>query len=142
MAPEIATHDSGTDDGPTITDLSDRDVRDVRALTGEMSVLDSSPTMPEAKGADDLYVVITGDEYLVDLREGACTCPDAEFNLRGGEQCKHEVRARFATGDRPIPAGVNHDEINWQLGAHIKATPTVVNADGEVVPTDCCWQRD
>lgn len=140
MAPEIATHDGGTGDenGAAITDLTDRDVR---ALTENMSVAEWTPTTRETKGADGMYVVVTESEYIVDLWEGSCTCPDAQYNLSGGQQCKHEARARFDTGDRAIPGGVNREEINYQLGSHV-GTPTVVNSDGEKVPADCCWQRD
>ena len=55
-----------------------------RAVTESMSV---------ERTADRLYTVTTeSGEYGVDLRTGACSCPDAEYR---GEQyvCKHAIRA-------------------------------------------------
>jgi predicted nucleic acid-binding Zn finger protein len=40
----------------------------------------------------------SGNEYLVDLREGRCSCPDAEYNLDPDEPCKHELRAALYAG--------------------------------------------
>ena len=73
-----------------------------------------------AKGADDLFLVVSqsGTEYLVDRREGRCTCPDHEHR---GVRCKHLRRVAFATGDEPVPAGV--DDVDPQLGEHTDETP-------------------
>ena len=55
-----------------------------RAVTEPMSV---------ERTADRLYTVTTeSGEYDVDLRTGACSCPDAEY--RGDQYvCKHAIRA-------------------------------------------------
>jgi hypothetical protein len=100
------------------------DQRRVRALTEYMTVL-------PFRG--DLYSVTTesGSEYRVDARGGRCTCPDYLYrNVR----CKHQQRVAFATGERPIPAGVDAAEIDGQLGDHVGETPTVAVSDGGVAP--------
>jgi hypothetical protein len=135
---------------PTDYDLDDRTER---ALTEYLTVLED---VGRARGAEDLYLVVSqsGNEYLVDADLGACECPDAEYNLSDGEQCKHESRVAFATGAEPIPAGV--DDVDDQLGAHVSATPRVAAADGGAVaaedeesdtetgrPDECdCWDAD
>jgi len=110
-------------DGRTDTELSDRAVR---ALTEYMSVLDEG---------GDVYSVTTesGSEYRVDAREGRCTCPDAEYNLAAGEQCKHELRVAFATGERAVPAWADTDAVDDQLGIHVDGTPQVAATDGGVI---------
>ena len=40
----------------------------------------------------------------VDVRSGACECPDASYNLGDDELCKHARRARFALGRDAVPA--------------------------------------
>jgi len=104
------------------------DARDARALTECMTVL---ADVGEARGADGLYRVVgeNGDTYTVDARSGACTCPDARHrNPDGG--CKHARRVAYATGERGVPAFVDTDAVDAQLGAHVDATPQVAAADG------------
>jgi predicted nucleic acid-binding Zn finger protein len=103
---------------------TDLEPRDVRALTEVMSVL------PEG---GDVYTVVgenAGGEYTVDLRAGRCTCPDAQYRLEDGEQCKHVRRAAYATGERPIPAWIDADAIDDHLGAHVGGGPCHVATDG------------
>jgi len=106
-------------DGRTDTEL---DARDVRALTEYMSVL--------LEGGD-VYTVVgqNGGTYTVDAREGRCTCPDAEYRLDDDEACKHERRVAFATGERAIPAWVDRDAIDPDLGRHVDG-PRVAATDG------------
>jgi predicted nucleic acid-binding Zn finger protein len=105
------------------------DARDVRALTEYMTVL--------PKGGD-VYSVTTesGSEYTVDAREGRCTCPDYKHNLPtddGRHRCKHAARVAYATGGRPVPAWVDTDAVDPDLGAHVDATPRVAATDGGIV---------
>jgi len=67
--------------------------RTLRALTETMSVL---PEMGRAKGADDLYLVVSesGKEYLVDARDWSCECPDATHR---DVRCKHQRRVALHT---------------------------------------------
>jgi len=67
--------------------------RTLRALTEPMSVL---PEMGRAKGADDLYLVVSssGKEYLVDARGWSCECPDATHR---DVRCKHQRRVALQT---------------------------------------------
>ena len=55
----------------------------------------------QVKGADDLFPVVSqsGTEYLVDRREGGCTCPDHEHR---GVRCKHLRRVAFAESASPF----------------------------------------
>ena len=101
---------------------TDLEQRDVRALKEYMT------TLPLG---GDVYSVTTqsGSEYRVDAREGRCTCPDHEYR---GVECKHIRRIRFATGQRAIPARVDADEVDAQLGEHVEETPKVAVTDGGV----------
>jgi len=101
---------------------TDLEQRDVRALTEYMT------TLPLG---GDVYSVTTqsGSEYCVDAREGRCTCPDHEYRE---VRCKHIRRVTFATGEQPIPAWVDADEVDAQLGEHVEETPKVAATDGGV----------
>jgi len=123
---------------------TDLEQRDVRALTEYMT------TLPVG---GDMYSVTTqsGSEYRVDALEGRCTCPDKQYNLEDGELCKHERRVRFATGQWAIPAWVDADEVDGQLGEHVEETPKVAVTDGGVTlaefttgdtDEDECWCDD
>ncbi|WP_157573418.1 SWIM zinc finger family protein [Haloplanus natans] len=98
--------DDAAEVSPSVTTLDDRDAR---ALSECMTVL------PE--GAD-IYTVVgeNGGTYTVDADAGRCTCPDAEYR---DANCKHRRRVAFATGERPIPAWVDTDAVDPQLGAHV-----------------------
>jgi len=97
--------------------------RTERALTECMTVL------PEG---GDIHTVVgeNGTTYVVDSRVGRCTCPDAEYREPSGG-CKHQRRVEFATGARPVPAGV--DGVDGLLGEHTDETPRVVATDGGIV---------
>ncbi|RKS81529.1 SWIM zinc finger protein [Haloarcula quadrata] len=125
---------------PTTTaerhESTDLEQRDVRALTEYMTTL---PLW------GDVYSVTTesGSEYRVDAFEGRCTCPDHDYRE---VRCKHIRRVAFATGNRPIPAWVDADEVDAQLGQHVEETPKVAATDGGVTldsfgaddrPEDC-----
>jgi hypothetical protein len=120
---------------------TDLEARDVRALTEYMS------TLPFG---GDVYSVTTesGSEYRVDAREDRCTCPDYQYRE---VECKHLRRAAFATGQRPIPAWVDADEVDAQLGEHVEETPKTAATDGGVTleafgaddhDEDECWCDD
>ena len=102
------------------------DSRTERALTQYLTVL---ADVGRAKGAEDLFLVVSqfGTEYLVDRRESRCTCADHEHR---GVRCKHLRRVAFATGERPVPAGV--DDVDLQLGEHTDETPRRAASDGGV----------
>lgn len=105
------------------TDLA-RDVPELdrRALSEYLTVLEDVGRVRDAAG---LYLVVSqsGREYLVDLREGGCTCPDREYRDR---KCKHVRRVEFATGRRPVPSVL---EVDPQLGLHVESGPEFVDAD-------------
>jgi len=121
---------------------TDLEQRDVRALTECMAVL------PED---GDIYTVVgqnQNGEYAVDSREGRCTCADHRYR---DVRCKHIRRVAFATGERVVPAWVDADEVDAQLGEHVEGTPKVAVTDGGVTlasfadekdDEDGCWCDD
>ena len=74
------------------------DSRTERALTQYLTVL---ADVGRVNGANDLFLVVSqsGTEYLVDRREGRCTCPDHEHR---GVRCKHLRRVAFAESASPF----------------------------------------
>ncbi|MBV0926403.1 SWIM zinc finger family protein [Halomicroarcula limicola] len=105
------------------------DDRTVAALTEVMTVLDSVGRVRDAPG---LYLVVSssGSEYLVDMAEGRCECPDDSH--RPSVTCKHRRRVAFAIGERPIPEWANQDALDDQFGLHVEADPTRAVPDGGV----------
>lgn len=106
-----------SDNGSTAVQSIDVEERDVRALTQYLTVLPDGP---------DLFEVVSqsGKAYTVDVREGACSCPDFEYREA---RCKHQRRVAFATGERPIPDGFDPERIDDQLGIHV--TPQKAERD-------------
>jgi hypothetical protein len=103
--------------------IDELEQRDVRALTECMTVL------PDGAGTD-LYTVIgqhENGEYRVDARTDRCTCPDHEYR---DARCKHARRVAFATGAEPIPAAVDRDAVDSELGAHVEGEPRFLATDG------------
>ena len=76
------------------------DKRTRRAVTEVMTVVPHGG----GSGMFDVYSGSNDEPYVVDLREGRCTCLDAEYNLDPDERCKHEIRCRIALGIDPCPA--------------------------------------
>ena len=68
----------------------DVEPRTVRAVTEHMTVIEEAPAM---------FSVTTqsGSEYMVDLREGVCSCPDYR-NREPEGGCKHLRRTRLRVG--------------------------------------------
>jgi len=113
-----ATADTDTD--ATAADTVGLEVRDVRALTEYLTILED---VGRVRGAENLFLVVSesGSEYLVDRRTGRCGCPDAEHcDPDGG--CKHVRRVAFATGTQPVPDGLSG--VDPQLGAHVEPADT------------------
>ena len=90
MTTATDNHDHDSDASSNVLDDAyDVDERDRRALTETMFVRRDAP---------DLYEVRTeSGEYVVDVREPACSCPDFQYR---DVRCKHIRRVRFETGDR------------------------------------------
>lgn len=104
------------------------DERDARALTQYLTVLDD---VDRAKGAEDLFFVVSesGESYLVDVATGACECPDAEYREPEGG-CKHFRRCLFATGRRAIPAWIDREPVDPDLGEHVDGEVRFAATDG------------
>ena len=114
-------HDERTD-----TEL---DARDVRALTEYMTVLPNG---------GDVYTVVgqNGGTYTVDARKGRCTCPTTSTTCPtddGRKRCKHATRVAYATGERSVPAWIDTDAVDEQLGEHVNASPQVAATDGGII---------
>ena len=118
-------HDSHDSQTPTLSD------RERRALSECMTVV---PDVGVARGAPGMYRVVgeNGSTYTVDTDEGACTCPDFEYNLSGDDQCKHLHRVAFATGERAIPASTDV-RVDDLLGTAVDETPKRAATDGGAV---------
>lgn len=106
-------------DASAVRDLSEREVR---ALTEYMIVL--PPRLaPRADERSGLFHVTgeSGASYTVDPVLGSCTCPDAKYR---DWACKHAARVQFETGERPVPAWVDTDDVaHWR--AFVDADPPV-----------------
>lgn len=100
--------------------------RAIRALEDVVAVEQRAPGM--------VRVVTWSDQYVVDARDGGCTCPDKEYNLEWEGRCKHEWAAVLATTELPSPtepvAMLTPDE------------PPRLVADGGERPDDCHCQGD
>ena len=112
--------------------------RERRALEQYLTV---TPAIGRARGCEGLAVVSSqsGREYLVDVETGRCqrtdgaVCPDQEYNLGGGDVCKHVIRARIELGERPVSsAELATADVDPQLGEHTNG-PVVVTPDGGVI---------
>jgi hypothetical protein len=117
------------------------DDRDVRALTEYMTVLESSPTLPDAPG---MYAVVSasGSEYHVDARHSRCECDDSEYR---DVRCKHIRRVEYETGRCPLPAWIDSDDLPQDFALHVDGGPIqagnselqarvdAVHAEGEVL---------
>ena len=108
------------------------DTRTRKALEEPLSVVDLDGTPLEDTDVSMVRVIShTGGDYRVDVRDGRCTCPDAEYNLNDGEACKHEIRARFALGRTPIESDtLVACEVDTNFADHVAADPQVVATDG------------
>ena len=116
--------------------VSDTEIepRTRRALEEYLTVL---PEHGRVKGADDLVLVVSAsqEEYVVDVRSGACECPDASYNLEDDELCKHARRARFALGRDAVPAeALEAVEVEPNFGAFVDTDEVrVATPDGGVL---------
>jgi hypothetical protein len=107
--------------------------RDAKALTECMTVLDDS-TFRELRDEEFLVVTPTGT-YRVDTIAESCDCPDS-LHRAPERGCKHRLRVAFARGIRPIPAWVDRDAIDDQLGQHLSADPRIATPAGSEVFDD------
>lgn len=62
----------------------------------------------EETGMFDVYSGANDEPYVVDLagEHDRCTCPDMDYNLEKGEQCKHVQRVRIEFDLMDVPGGV------------------------------------
>jgi len=117
----------------SVTSQTDKEASDVeprtrRALEEIMAVLPE-----DGEGLARVYSE-SGNEYIVDPHDGACTCPDIRHNLGHDENCKHIRRARFALGIDAIQAEVLEEvRVHENLGRYTDADLRFATADGGVV---------
>jgi hypothetical protein len=120
-----------TNDAP---DRESIEPRTRRALTEPLSVLSLDGT-PVRDTEETIVQVVShsGESYRVDVLEGRCTCPDAEYNLAPDESCKHARRARAVLGVEPVDSRViDAVEVDENLGANAPG-PVVATADGGII---------
>lgn len=78
--------------------------------TTKRSVQAATQHMAVAREAEDLYLVDNGqrgddhEQYTVDLREPACTCPDFQYRADSDDRvaehgCKHIRRVKMERGE-------------------------------------------
>ena len=72
--------------------------RDVAAATEYLATAPHAPGMVEIYNDD-------GDQYVVDLEGGACSCKDWQYRseMLGDDGCKHLRRAMMERGERALP---------------------------------------
>ncbi len=72
--------------------------RDVAAAVEYLATAPHAPGMVEVYNDD-------GDQYVVDLEGGACSCKDWQYRseMLGEEGCKHARRVAMELGERPLP---------------------------------------
>lgn len=102
------------------------DDRAIRALEDVVAIEHMAPGM--------VRVCTWSDEYVVDARDGGCTCPDQEYNLQGDGRCKHEWAAVLATTELPSPTE--------PVDSLTADGPTPILADGGERPDDCTCDED
>jgi len=79
---------------------------------------------------NEIYTITgqNGCTYTVDRREERCTCPDAK---QRSATCKHQRRVAFATGEHPIPTGL--EGVDGPPGEHSEVIPPIVASDGDII---------
>ena len=109
------------------------DPRTERALVEPLTVLSHDETPVD--DADTTIVTVTsasGSTYDVDVRAGACSCPDARHRDPDGG-CKHVRRARVALGRDTVDARtIREVDVDPQLAAFAPG-PRVATSDGGII---------
>lgn len=78
-----------------------------RGLTEHLLVDDVTPETDET-GLAHVYST-EGEQYVVDVETGVCSCPDA------GERCKHTYRVEVALGRRSLPQWAELEAVDDRL---------------------------
>jgi predicted nucleic acid-binding Zn finger protein len=124
----------------SINDNSRQDsieTRTVRALEEPLTVLttDHRPIQDQDVGVVSV-TSHSGSVYEVNVNDGHCTCPDAEYNLDDDEACKHLRRARIALGRKSVSTDtIACLDVDPQLAANAPG-PAVATSDGGVILDD------
>lgn len=92
----------GTDlEGTDYENLNDEDRRRYKARHGLMLVVPEVDLDGDSTGLYTVYSGRSRSEYLVDMIEQSCECPDHEYN---NAFCKHLRRVRIMLEETPLPA--------------------------------------
>lgn len=104
MSANATSHEESTDTENTNAPAALAiDARTRRACEQSMTVVPHGG----GSGMFDVYSA-SGGEYVVDLRDGVCTCPDyVHREPEGG--CKHQLRVKFELGILEPPAGLRSE---------------------------------
>jgi hypothetical protein len=83
----VSTTSGSADGGPGLEE------REFRAAVEGLATAEIAPDYFHVYNA-------SGEEYAVDRRLGACTCPDVRYR---NATCKHIRRVEMVVGDRALP---------------------------------------
>lgn len=107
------------------------DDRTLKAATGPLRVTEHAPGMFRVESRPNHPDPEKRSEYIVDLVEGACQCPDFQWrNPEGG--CKHIRAAKIHTGKIPFPLLLDQDERNLMASKQEIEADADAEADAEV----------
>jgi hypothetical protein len=105
-----------------------------RALEEPLSVVSTDGTPVDGDASIVSVESHSGESYTVDVREGRCDCPDAQYNLGDDQQCKHQIRAEIALGRSPVPVRATETvDVDAVLGEHTDATLQFLASDGGII---------
>jgi len=105
-----------------------------RALEEPLSVVSIDGTPVDADASIVSVESHSGESYTIDVREGRCDCPDAQYNLDDDQRCKHQIRAKIALGRSPVPVRATETvDVDAVLGAHTDATLQFLASDGGII---------
>lgn len=102
-----------------------------RALEEPLSVVSTEGTPVESDAWFVSVVSHSGESYTVDVREGRCNCPDAQYHLSDDQRCKHQLRAKIALGQMSVPPhAIENVDVDQLLGEHTDAKLQFLVNDG------------
>jgi hypothetical protein len=105
-----------------------------RALEEPLSVVSTEGTPVDGDASIVSVESHSGESYTVDVREGRCDCPDAQYNLADDQQCKHQIRAEIALGRSPVPVRAAETvDVDGVLGEHTDASLKFLASDGGII---------
>ncbi|ERG97745.1 MAG: SWIM zinc finger containing protein, partial [Haloquadratum sp. J07HQX50] len=123
--------ESSSDTESKTEDSTEIEPRLRRALEEPLSVVSTEGTPVESDAWFVSVVSHSGESYTVDVRDGRCNCPDAQYHLSDDQQCKHQLRAKIALGQMSVPPhALESVDVDRLLGEHTDAKLQFLANDG------------